>query len=386
MGHVLTLVAVAALVILLFLVSTILERRRILRQVAQEIQEFGAPMGPLPGPYPNFRSVVAFVFGAGGLLPLAGLPFCAAALLLAARARREAAGNALLAPSKALASAAAAFGVLGVLASGIVAVHLLSGPPPFRITEIGPGGDAAPGELGFSTLTIVVAIGILVFSAVAHEVAHGLVAYWSGDDTARKAGRLTLNPLPHLDLFGSALLPLFLYAVQAPFIIGWAKPVPVQVDKLRDPRSGRMAVSAAGAAFNLVAVLVFFSVFASFGALVQVLTPLRIEHFTNLFWEAAVGGSVLHPLAVLAQALKMGILVNLALGLFNLLPLPPLDGANLLEGLLPASFAPLFATLRAVGCLLLPVLMVVALCLLMALLFPAAILLIHVLGAFLVRM
>jgi Zn-dependent protease len=124
----------------------------------------------------------------------------------------------------------------------------------------------------------------------------------------------------------------------------------------------------------------------AFGVFVQMLTPLRIEHYTNIFQEAAVTGYEVHPLAIVAQGLKFGVFINLALAIFNLAPLPPLDGSNLLESLLPPSFGPLFGTVRSLGCLLLPFTLGAAFLMMLFVFLPAAWLLFHFLGAFLVRM
>jgi len=374
------------LILLFFFWSAFRERVRILKQVRDEILETGLPAGPLPGPAPHLFGVASFLTGAAALFPLAGIPFAAAAFVLAPLARREAGDDPGLAPTHALASAGIALAVGGVLVNGMVLVHLLSGAPAFEPTRFLPETRPAEGERPLSMPTLATAVVILVMSAVFHECAHGLVAYWSGDDTARKAGRLTVNPLPHLDPFGSFLLPVLLVVMDAPFIIGWAKPVPVRLERLRDRRWGQAAVSSAGVGINFTGVLFFFALFVAFGILVQVLTPVHIEHYTSVLQECAVAGYGFHPLAFFGQALKLGIVVNLALALFNLIPLPPLDGASLLESFLPSALGPLFASVRSLGCLLLPLIIVAALCLLLPLLLPALYLVVNVMGAFFVRM
>lgn len=147
----------------------------------------------------------------------------------------------------------------------------------------------------------IISLIILIFSAIVHEVMHGVVAEKLGDDTAREEGRITLNPIPHIDPFGSILLPLLLLLVGSPVILGAAKPVPVNFNNLRKPRLGMALVSLAGPGAN-------------FG--LAIICALLI----NL----GVVNSVAHPIFVQI------ILINLVLAVFNLLPIPPLDGSKLI--------------------------------------------------------
>lgn len=153
---------------------------------------------------------------------------------------------------------------------------------------------------------------ILVMSIVIHEVSHGFMAERFGDNTAREAGRLTLNPLPHLDLFGSILLPAILVISQAGFLFGWAKPVPYNPMNFRNERAGTLAVAIAGVAANFFLAIVF-------GLLLR---------FLPLFMSVPPGFYFITSVIVV---------VNLALGIFNLVPIPPLDGSKILLSLLPDS-------------------------------------------------
>lgn len=155
---------------------------------------------------------------------------------------------------------------------------------------------------------------ILLFSVVIHELAHGSVANSLGDPTAKYAGRLTLNPLPHLDMFGSIILPLLLLLAtqgQGP-VFGWAKPVPVNPYNLRDPKWGNLKVALAGPASNLALALVFGLV-------------LRFLPYNMLFTPPGLF------LAFIVQ-------INIALAVFNLVPIPPLDGSHIFLELLPRQF------------------------------------------------
>ncbi len=164
-------------------------------------------------------------------------------------------------------------------------------------------------------------IAILVMSVVIHEVSHGFVAEYFGDNTARNEGRLTLNPLNHLDLFGSIILPIFLY-FSSGFVFGWARPVPYNPDNLTNRKWGIISVAAAGILANLfIAVL--------FGLLI---------HFASSLGLPAYDPISPHPFYTITINI---VVINLALAIFNLVPIPPLDGSKILFSLLPRSFVPL---------------------------------------------
>ncbi|HSO97230.1 MAG TPA: site-2 protease family protein [Acidimicrobiia bacterium] len=183
----------------------------------------------------------------------------------------------------------------------------------------------------------VIFFGCLVVAVILHEVSHGVVANWLGDDTAKRAGRLTLNPLPHIDPFGSILLPAMGALAGLP-VFGYAKPVPVNPARLRHPRRDMVIVSLAGPTTNLLlmigAALIARAIYASGGSL-----PGGIDQSSTsyLFLEIAFYFA----------------LVNLLLGLFNLLPIPPLDGSALLERFLPERWLPAWYRYRQYGFLIL---------------------------------
>jgi Zn-dependent protease len=163
-----------------------------------------------------------------------------------------------------------------------------------------------------STLDIVLTLVVLVLSIIAHEVAHGYAANSLGDPTARLAGRLTLNPFPHIDPLGSVIIPGLLVLTGSPILFGWAKPVPYNPYNLRNKRWGEAIVAVAGSATNLLLAIIF--------ALI-----IRIG-------GATLGDTALGFLATIC-------FVNLFLGLFNLIPFPPLDGFTFIRGLLPYHLA-----------------------------------------------
>ena len=151
---------------------------------------------------------------------------------------------------------------------------------------------------------------ILIFSVVIHEVSHGFMAHSLGDNTAERAGRLTLNPLKHLEWFGSFILPVMSYFLGG-FIIGWAKPVPYNPYNLRDQRWGEAKVAIAGPLSN-ICIALFFGLLVRFGVL---------AHFGDAFVYIA----------------EMIVFINLILATFNLVPVPPLDGSKILFSIFPNS-------------------------------------------------
>lgn len=156
-------------------------------------------------------------------------------------------------------------------------------------------------------------IAILIFSVIIHEVAHGLSAYWMGDSTAKYAGRLTLNPLSHLDLWGSFLIPLMLMLSNLGIVFGWAKPVPYNPYNLKNQKWGPVIVGMAGPFSNVLLALIA-------GVALRTLLVFGVDE--NLF--------IFPFLATFA-------LINVLLSVFNLLPIPPLDGSKLLFAFLPIS-------------------------------------------------
>lgn len=165
-------------------------------------------------------------------------------------------------------------------------------------------------------LILIFQLAVLLFSVMIHEVSHGAVALKLGDPTAKNAGRLTLNPLKHLDAFGSLLLPISLFIISGgTFVLGWAKPVPYNPANLKNPKAGAGMIAAVGPLSN-------FLVAAVFGLILRLIFPLAANGF--------IGSLVL--------LLNTIVATNVILAVFNLVPLPPLDGSNILFAILPPRF------------------------------------------------
>jgi Zn-dependent protease len=181
-----------------------------------------------------------------------------------------------------------------------------------------------------NTFTILLLLA-LIPSVILHEISHGVVALAFGDDTAKQAGRLTLNPIPHIDPFGTIIVPVLL-ALSGVGVIGWAKPVPVNVSRLRHPRNEGVAVSLVGPAVNIVLALIF-------GLAYRFLVPLQDKQYTSFFQTGIPGPTWAQYIYVLGY-------INVLLAVFNLIPLPPLDGSAVVERLLPASLLPGYYRIR----------------------------------------
>jgi len=169
----------------------------------------------------------------------------------------------------------------------------------------------------------------VIIAITFHEAAHGFIAWRLGDDTARLLGRVTFNPIRHIDLFGTILLPGLLILTRAPFLFGWAKPVPVNFHRLRHPRRDMIAVAAAGPGINLLLALVAALIFPFFSRSAAPAPQWIAENLANAVW------------------------INVILAVFNLIPIPPLDGGRIAVGLLPEALARPLARLERFGMLLL---------------------------------
>ena len=179
-------------------------------------------------------------------------------------------------------------------------------------------------------LLAVILIPCLIIAIVFHEVAHGWTALALGDPTAKEQRRLSLNPIRHVDPIGTLLVPGALALFGGP-IFGWAKPVPVRGDRLRDPRFGMVAVAAAGPATNLVLAFIGALVFGAVSG------TIIASGGTPPDWLLSAGG--------------MFILINVFMALFNLLPIPPFDGSHIVGGLLPPKWAANWQKLQSMGML-----------------------------------
>jgi Zn-dependent protease len=179
-------------------------------------------------------------------------------------------------------------------------------------------------------MEVFVYIVVFIFSVIIHEVSHGYIAHLRGDDTAKNLGRITLNPLVHLELFGSIVLPSMLLLMKAPILFGWAKPVPVNYANLKNPKLDAVTVSFAGPASNI---------------LLAIFSGIGIRFISHFSYSYGFGGSIVTFLYVMLN-------VNLILAVINLIPIPPLDGSKIVAYFLPKNISRNYLNLNPFLCLI----------------------------------
>jgi len=180
-------------------------------------------------------------------------------------------------------------------------------------------------------LSQLILLPVLIFAVVVHECAHGIVAKWCGDDTADREGRITLNPIKHIDLWGTIIIPILLTVTNAGIMFGWAKPVPVNPNNFRNYRRDDIYVSMAGPASNFI---------------IAFISALLIVAIALIFPQMNENDQLF---SFLMDVFAYSISINLVLAVFNLLPIPPLDGSHLVSSLLPPHLGDQYRSLGFMG-------------------------------------
>ena len=194
---------------------------------------------------------------------------------------------------------------------------------------------------GINIQEAILTIPALMIAVILHEVAHGWVAYKMGDPTAKLAGRITLNPIPHIDPLGTIILPGLFILINSPILFGWAKPVPINPLNFKDLRKGTFLVSIAGVVTNIFLAILF-------GMLYRIITGMIYSADVN------IAHSLLIPLAIFCAK---SVLINLILALFNIIPIPPLDGSRALMSFLSLKYWETFYKMEMYGFLIISILL-----------------------------
>ncbi|MDD3711266.1 MAG: site-2 protease family protein [Patescibacteria group bacterium] len=195
---------------------------------------------------------------------------------------------------------------------------------------------------------IILSIVILIFSIILHEYGHAWMANKLGDSTAKDLGRLTLNPIPHIDLFGSIILPLFFVLSGSNFLLAWAKPVPYNPFNIRDKKYGDLKVAVSGPGTNII-VAIFFGLLARFLPIASNIKANLLSAYLQgdfSFISAIISGNILNVIFLMAIIFCF---LNLLLAIFNLIPVPPLDGSKIILNFLPPRLKFKFLSIERYG-------------------------------------
>lgn len=218
---------------------------------------------------------------------------------------------------------------------------------PNDVFKTGTKGDLIVTDFGSVVQSISVMAIPVVFAVTLHEVAHGYVAHLKGDDTAKILGRLTLNPIAHIDIFGTVILPILFYTMTG-FLFAYAKPVPVNFQNLANPKRDMALVAAAGPVTNVVLAVLSSLALNGLGAL----SPGSLE----LFHANLAGNSAATPGALILPVMYMfyfSIVLNVILAIINLIPIPPADGGRIVVSVLPEPASSSYASIESYGMLIL---------------------------------
>ena len=277
-------------------------------------------------------SIVALFAAALSFLPVIGAAFAVLAIAGLVISVLKAKANTRLVHTPAFVAATLAILIIATTAQAL-SLLLLFGP---ALTEAGSAVGGMARDL--TLVSKVIAVIVVLLSLSVHEAAHALAAWWCGDDGPLQRGRVTLNPIAHIDPLGTILVPAVL-AFSGGAVFGWAKPVMVSLHGVPNPRRANLLISGAGPLSNFLLGLIFLSLYLILGCCIRLLAPeAAVTHFSEPFGVVSIRGFAAAPyVAMVTVCLKWGFFINLLLFFFNMIPLPPLDGGHILASLFPAT-------------------------------------------------
>ena len=323
-----------------------------LSRPAETVEQTAAPRRRegLLWPKMTHSAVWALICSALAFVPVVGLLFGLVALILIVLFRSRSRKTAAMGHARVMCRVALVMTVSG-MAISLLAAYSFTQTNPEDLDTLADRMFA--GSMDYSHGAIAAAILVVLLSLSVHECGHAISAWWCGDDFAKSLGRVTLNPLAHIDLFGTVILPLLLVYAGAP-VFGYAKPVPVRLSGLRRYRRAHVLISLAGPGANLLLSAIALALYLAMGCLLARFAPeAKITGFSSMAPQVVIKGVVGgHILAGVAVVLKLAFMINLFLAAFNLIPIPPLDGSWVLEHLFPNSLGRLYAVIRPYGFLI----------------------------------
>jgi Zn-dependent protease len=313
--------------------------------VPEVVEESATPARPLLWPKVSPLAIWALLCSALVFVPYVGLLPAVATVVLLILHRRRVRPTAAFGHSRTLCATAFVFLILGSVVSALAIGGLREHAQGFDSDSLLSSPIAKDRNWGI----IGCGIFVVLLSLTVHEAAHAITAWWLGDGLARSLGRVTLNPMAHIDPFGTILLPILLITAGAP-AFGYAKPVPVQVEMLPRYRRAHILISIAGPGSNLLLACLSLLLLLGLTCGLRLAVPeASLTNLASLNPEAplvATGFALSAVFGPLCMILKLGFVINVALALFNLIPIPPLDGSWVLEHLFPNSLGRLYSVLR----------------------------------------
>lgn len=313
--------------------------------VSETVEEAATPARPLLWPKVSTLAIWALICSALVFVPYIGLLPAVATVVLLIWHRQRVRPTAAFGHSRTLCATAFVFLILGSVVSALAIGGLREHAQGFDAERLFSGPIAKDRNWGIIGCGIVV----VLLSLTVHEAAHAITAWWLGDGLARSLGRVTLNPMAHIDPFGTILLPILLITAGAP-VFGYARPVPVQVEMLPRYRRAHILISIAGPGSNLLLACASLLLLLGLTCGLRLAVPeASVTNLASLNLEAplvATGFALSAVFGPLCMILKLGFVINVALALFNLIPIPPLDGSWVLEHLFPNSLGRLYSALR----------------------------------------